>query len=92
MGNADGFKEAMDSTGQNSTINFKGGYFSFAFGNEIALALDGDYFILNCDKQLWLEVAKQVKTLKTKAKLKSWWKKQSSNHEINDWSTGFEDL
>ena len=92
MANTDGFIEGLAAQGQNKTIAFKGGYFSFAFGNEIALCIDGEYWILNCDHSLWKSVKEKVKKTKTKKELIKWWKEQSNNFEINDWSSDFETL
>jgi len=70
MGNKDGIAVALSSQGQNRVEKFEGGWFSFAFGNEIALCLDGQYFILNCDKVLWEEVKNEIiKTNMNKKKL-----------------------
>ncbi len=40
MGNEDGIMSAMANVGTNKVIEFDGGYFSFAMGNEIAFVLD----------------------------------------------------
>lgn len=72
MGNTDGFKEAIASHGNNKVINFNGGYFSFAYGNEIAFIIDDKYWILNCDYHLWEIVKVAIKKTKDKEKLAKW--------------------
>ncbi len=89
MGNTDGIMEAMRSSGKNKVIKFSGGYFSFAFGNEIALCFDGNYFTLNCDYHLWEIVKETVNKTQDKKKLIKWWNEQSQNFEINTWSDDF---
>ena len=65
MGNEDGIIEAMTNRGKNEIIKFNGGHFSFAMNNEIALRLENserdDFFILNCDSNLWEIVKTKVK-------------------------------
>ncbi len=92
MGNNNGITSAMLSSGTNNTIDFKDGYFSFAFGNEIAFCVNGKYYILNCSQGLWEKVQKKVKQTKSKACLSKWWKKQSANYEISGWSGDFTKL
>ena len=94
MGNNDGLIQAISSQGTNQVVNFEGGYFSFAFGNEIALVLEGKsgYFILNCDSKLFEEVKKNVSNGMSKNELKEFWLKKSKEYEISEWSADFNDL
>ena len=94
MGNNDGIIQAISSQGTNQVINFNGGYFSFAFENEIALVLEGQigYFILNCDSKLFEEVKKNVESGMSKDELKEFWLKKSKEYEKSEWSSDFNDL
>jgi len=94
MGNNDGIMESIASQGTNHVVKFDGGFFSFAFGNEIALVLDGQsgYFILNCDSRLFEEVKKNVESGMPKDELKEFWLKKSKEYEISEWSTNFDNL
>ena len=94
MGNKDGIMEAVLSKGTNQVVDFEGGYFSFAYGNEIALVLkgQGEYFILNCDSRLFEEVKKNVEKGMSKKDLKRFWLKKSEEYEISDWSADFSEL
>ncbi|MCK9370439.1 hypothetical protein M0R04_11065 [Candidatus Dojkabacteria bacterium] len=94
MGNKDGFGSALSAQGTNKVINFKGGYFSFAFGNEIAFVLDGKehYWILNCSNLLFNEVKELVKSNATKQELIKFWKDKSKEYEISMWSSNFDSL
>ena len=78
MGNKNGINDAIDQMGQNKIVNFKGGYFSFAFGNEIALVLDG-YYILNCDSELWREVCQNINKESSIEDAKALWLKNLAN-------------
>ena len=92
MGNRDGLTESMSSIGTNKLVKFKGGYFSFAHGDEIALVLDknkDEYFILNCDEELFEEVKKKVDSKATIEELKKFWIKKSKDYEVSDWSADF---
>ena len=54
-------------------VEFDDGYFSFAFGNEIALILKehkGEFWILNCDSKLF-DVVKEKVASETKEDLVS---------------------
>lgn len=93
MGNEDGFMSAMVNQGTNTVQNInKKAYFSFAFGNEIALVLDGSYYILNCDSDLWDKVIAKLKETKSLTKIKKWWYKQSKTNNISEWSGYFKEL
>ncbi len=103
MGNDDGLASAIENFGKNKVINVcKGCYFSFAFGNEIALVLIDEfkegYYILNCDEKLWEDVKKFVDKIKNKKdeikiKLaKEYWYDKSKQFEISEWSFNFEEL
>ena len=92
MGNNDGITSAIASSGTNNTVGFKGGYFSFAFGNEIAFCVDGDYYILNCNNKLWGKVHKKVNATKKREALAKWWREQSNNYEISGWSADFNSI
>jgi predicted transglutaminase-like protease len=94
MGNNDGIIQAISSQGTNQVVDFDGGYFSFACGNEIALVLKGKsgYFILNCDSRLFEEVKKNVENGMSKDELKEFWLKKSKEYEISVWSADFNDL
>lgn len=94
MGNSDGLTSAILSQGTNGVINFEGGYFSFAFGNEIALVLKEKpgYYILNCGSELFEKVKEKVESEMTEKELITWWKEQSKNYEQSDWSADFDDL
>ena len=92
MGNEDGMMSAFSSFGQNKVIHFKDAYFSFAFGNEIALVISGKFWILNCGKELWEEVKEKMKQKLSKKKLIEFWKEKSKEYEISDWSADFKDL
>jgi len=94
MGNNDGIIRAISSQGTNQLVNFDGGYFSFAFGNEIALVLKGQsgYFILNCNSRLFEEVKKNVESGMSKDELKEFWLKKSKEYEKSEWSADFNDL
>lgn len=91
MGNNNGIADAILNRGTNQTKGFNGGYFSFAFGNEIALIIGGGYYILNCDERLWDEVNKAVDE-KTPEELINFWIDKSKQYEISSWSTNFESL
>lgn len=78
--------------GRNKVVQFKGGYFSFALGNEIALRLDKlpeKFFILNCTSKLFTEVKKLINLRKTKKTLIKFWIEQSKTYEVNDYSAAF---
>lgn len=89
MGNEDGFMSAIVNRGNNKVINGENYYFSFAYGNEIALYHGGSYFILNCDSELWDEVKKFMKSKPTFAKAKKWWKTKKKDNEVSSWSADF---
>ena len=91
MGNEDGIMSAMANVGTNKVIEFDGGYFSFAMGNEIAFVLDdiSGYFILNCDYKLFDKVKALVSAGKTKEELAKFWIEQSKTHTVSDWSAIF---
>ena len=92
MGNENGIGDAITTRGQNEIIKFDGGYFSFAFGNEIALVIDDSYYILNCGFELFDLVKEQIESKASKKKLISFWKKQSKNYEKSEWSEDFNNL
>lgn len=93
MGDTDGINESIDASGTNKLINFKNGYFSFAFGNEIALCTNGGYYILNCDISLWIEVKKFINDKKpTYKEILKFWLDKSTKYNISSWSESFEDL
>ena len=92
MGNSDGLASCMISSGTNNIAKFNGGYFSFAHGDEIALVLDGSFYILNCTSDLFEEVQKKVNQKLTKKKLIVYWVEMSKEYEISDWSGDFGDL
>jgi len=92
MGNKDGIIESLYDT--NIILAFRGGYYSFAHGNEIAFILNseiGMYFILNCNKKLWEKVNKIPKSMKKKERIK-FWIKESKKHKISSWSNDFDIL
>jgi hypothetical protein len=94
MGNSDSMGSAFSAHGTNKVVDFDGGYFSFAFGNEIAMVIneqDG-YFILNCGAELFNEVKEKVADGLPKEELIKFWKDKSSDYEISDWSASFEEL
>lgn len=92
MGNTDSFASALASQGTNNTIAFDDGYFSFAFGNEIAFCVDGKYWILNCNNDLWNKVKKKIAATKKRKVLAKWWETQSNNYEVSDWSADFNEI
>jgi len=98
MGNEDGFLSSIANFKKNSVVDFEDGYFSFAFGNEIAMVINDNYYILNCDVNLWKEVCEKVDKTKDKSELIKFWvnksKKygKSKKYEINDWSNDFKNL
>jgi len=94
MGNKNGIFDSIINQGMNKKINFEGGYFSFAFGNEIALVLNGydEYFILNCDYRLFDEVEKYIKGVVSKDDIIQFWINKSKIYDISVWSNDFEDL
>lgn len=94
MGNENGLMDAMAQQGMNKCVDFDGGYFSFAFGSEIALVLKdiGGYFTLNCGEELLTKVKAEIAKGKTTQELVTWWINQSEDYEVNDYSDDFEDL
>ena len=92
MGNEDGITEAMANMGKNKNIYVGESFFSFAFGNEIALVIDDNYYILNCDENLWNEVDVKTKETDDINILKEWWKSKSKEYVISDWSDSFDKL
>jgi len=93
MGNADGILSSMMLQGTNKVINInKTTYFSFAFGNEIALCWKSKCYILNYTKELWGKTNKKLKETKKLEDIKKWWIKMSSKYEKSDWSDDFKDL
>lgn len=94
MGNSNGVVSAMLEEGRNTCVNFNGGYFSFAFGDEIALVIDRAYYTLNCDVCLFKEVQKKIKEEATKKEAIAFWieKWKSGEFEVNDYSNDFDDL
>ena len=95
MGNNDDLMSAISSQGTNRVEQFNGGYFSFAFGNEIALVLEdrSGYFILNCGEELFNEVKnKIIETKGDKQKLINFWIDKSKEYEVSNWSGDFEKL
>lgn len=94
MWNNDGLTSSILSQGKNKTVDFDWWYFSFAFGDEIALVIEWlyDYYILNCWSELWDNVCKMVKEWKTKEQLINRWIKQSQEYSISSWSWEFDDL
>lgn len=97
MGNRDGIFSAVMHYGLNETIKFDGGYFSFAYGNEIALVLHkynkaNPYWILNCDEKLWNEVKQKVSETTNTKELIQFWLAKSKEYEVSDWSNDFAEL
>jgi hypothetical protein len=99
MGNFDGIADAFMHHGTNEVEEFGGGYFSFAFRDEIALVFDSkartgarNYYILNCSEELWDKVKEQLKKDSDIEVLKKFWLKQSKTYEISEWSSDFSDL
>lgn len=92
MGNNDGILEAMAARGQNKKIQIDGGFFSFAFGSEIALVIRNNYYILNCDQTLWDEVNLFCEKEKNLDKIKAFWLEKQKDYEVSDWSGDFDDL
>ncbi len=94
MGNRDGLMEAMANFGNNSVYSFDGGYFSFAFENEIALKLDSydGYFILNCDYRLWEEVKNHIRENTTISEAAIFWLEKRMHNPINIHSRSFDKL
>jgi hypothetical protein len=100
MGNNDGIMEVLSVLSNNGrtikrtnkVINFDGGYFSFAFKNEIALVLDKEYFILNCNSKLFDEVKEKVNSGMSKTDLISFWFEKSKEYKISIWSANFNKL
>ena len=93
MGNKNGMLDSILHCGENKVIQInEENYFSFAHGDEIALKYKGHYYILNCDSKLWSIVEDKVKQTKDINELKQWWKDQSKNYEISDWSRDFDNL
>ena len=93
MGNNDGMLSALANEGNNSVCDIdKDTYFSFAYGNEIALVWKQKYYILNCTCDLWKEVQIKVKQVKSFQAIKKWWKLKSKIYEISDWSNNFNEL
>ena len=91
MSNNDGLVSAFVSQEMNTIIKFKGGFFSFAFGSEIALVLDdlSGYYILNCDSSLFDEVKTKVNLGLSKKELISFWLEKSKTFEVSKWSNSF---
>ena len=92
MGNENGLIESMASQGTNKVADFDGGYFSFAFGDEIALVLDGQFYILNCDQKLWDEVNSFLDKHTEVSDIKNFWNEKAKDYEQSDWSSDFEHL
>ena len=92
MGNEDGIMQAFTSVGQNKTIQFEEGQFSFACGNEIALCLKSGYYTLNCDDELWNEVTKFMETKPDIKKIKTFWLEKHKHHDLNIWSNDWDDI
>jgi len=92
MSNSDGMTSAMASQGTNKVVEFEGGHFSFAFGNEIAMVMDGEFFILNCTYELWTEVKEKVGSCKSKLELIDFWLEKSKDYECSDWSGDFDTI
>jgi hypothetical protein len=93
MGNSTGLVEAMMFAGTNEVKKIKNGYFSMAYGDEIALVYGGDYYILNFDDDLWKITKAKIKEYKGNTKkLIKWWIEMSKKYEISSWSDDFDDL
>jgi len=92
MGNKDGLTSASIGKAKNQVIHFEGGYFSFAFGDEIALVVDDSYYILNCSSKVFDLIKEKIKSKATRKDLITFWKKQSKNYEISSWSENFDVL
>ena len=90
MANTDGIEEASQDT--NIVKHFVGGCFSFAFGSEIALVLNNieGYFILNCDKELFNEVKKEINSGKNAEELITFWIDKSMEYPSSAWSNDFD--
>ena len=94
MGNSDGIGSALLSQGTNQVINFDGGYFSFAFGNEIALVITDKpgFYILNCDVDLSNEVQKAFDAESSVTEAIEFWVEKEKSYEVSDWSADFDQL
>jgi hypothetical protein len=94
MGNLDSIGSSFAVIGTNKVVDFEGGYFSFAFGDEIAMVLEDQdgYFILNTNSELFDEVKAKVADGLPKKELIEYWKAKSSDYEISDWSSSFDEL
>ena len=92
MGNSDGFTMAYATKGQNIVSRFDGGYFSFAFGDEIALVIDDCYYILNEGATLFEEIEEKIAGGASKEDLIDFWLEMAKRSEINDWSDSFSEL
>lgn len=92
MANSDGLASAMANRGNNKIQKFDGGYFSFAFGNEIALCLEGDYYILNCGEELWDEVLARIDENTSVKEAVNFWLYMSKEYDCSVWSNSFSDL
>ena len=91
MGNKDGIMECMALCETNKVLSGKGFFFSFAYGNEIALKTD-DYYILNCGNELWEEVNNLMRNEPSLETVKQFWMEKSKDYEISDWSGSFKNL
>ena len=92
MGNEDGFISAINNMGNNKIIRFEGGYFSFAFGSEIALVIGNEYFILNCGEKLFNAIKNKISEGYNINELIDFWLMKSDEYEISAWSSDFKKL
>jgi hypothetical protein len=92
MGDNNGMGSALAFSGTNEVLSFDGGYFSFAFGDEIALAINGSFYILNCDRKLFDELQEKVDLNTSKEDAIKLWKEKAKEYEANAWSEPFSDL
>ena len=92
MGNKDSILEAVVNRGLNQIIEFEGGYFSFAFGSEIALVIGNEYFILNCGEKLFNAIKNKISEGYNINELIDFWLMKSDEYEISAWSSDFKKL
>jgi hypothetical protein len=93
MGNSDGFASAFLYRGQNTKIQIDNNHFwSFAFGDEIALSDNEDFWILNCTQELWEQVKSFMANPRSWEECVAFWKEKQKDYEISDWSDDFSDL
>jgi len=91
MGNNNGLLDSLSYLGTNKVIKIPNSklYFSFAFGDEIALSNGKVYYILNCDSRLWDEVKNFTETNPTEKEIITFWKEKSKAYKKSIWSKDF---